>query len=30
VSLGGIQYRHPVDVGDAWMETNCSDCHHND
>jgi hypothetical protein len=27
VSLGGIEYRHPVDVGDAWKETNCSDCH---
>jgi hypothetical protein len=27
LSLGGIDYRHPVDVGDAWKETNCSDCH---
>lgn len=27
VSLGGVAYRHPVDIGDAWKETNCSDCH---
>ena len=27
VSLTGIEYRHPVDVGDAWKEMNCSDCH---
>jgi hypothetical protein len=27
LSLGGIDYRHPVDIGDAWKETNCSDCH---
>ncbi len=27
LSLGGIDYRHPVDVGDAWKEMNCSDCH---
>jgi nitrate/TMAO reductase-like tetraheme cytochrome c subunit len=27
VSLEGIKYRHPVDIGDAWMEMNCSDCH---
>jgi NapC/NirT cytochrome c family, N-terminal region len=27
LSLGGIQYRHPVDIGDAWKEMNCSDCH---
>jgi len=27
LSLAGIEYRHPVDVGDAWKETNCSDCH---
>lgn len=27
VSLTGIEYRHPVDIGDAWKETNCSDCH---
>jgi len=27
VSLSGVEYRHPVDIGDAWKETNCSDCH---
>jgi nitrate/TMAO reductase-like tetraheme cytochrome c subunit len=27
LSLGGVNYRHPVDIGDAWKETNCSDCH---
>ncbi len=27
VSLAGIEYRHPVDIGDAWKEMNCSDCH---
>ena len=27
VSLGGLEYSHPVDIGDAWKEMNCSDCH---
>ena len=27
LSLGGVEYHHPVDIGDAWKETNCSDCH---
>jgi hypothetical protein len=27
VALAGIEYRHPVDIGDAWKEMNCSDCH---
>ena len=27
VSLGGVEYHHPVDIGDAWKEMNCSDCH---
>ena len=27
VSLGGVDYRHPVDIGDSWKESNCSDCH---
>lgn len=27
LSLGGIEYRHPVDIGDAWKQMNCSDCH---
>ncbi len=29
LSLGGITYKHPVDIGDAWKEMNCSDCHFN-
>jgi len=29
LSLGGIEYKHPVDIGDAWKEMNCSDCHLN-
>jgi hypothetical protein len=27
VDLAGLQYQHPVDVGDAWKESSCSDCH---
>ncbi len=27
LSLTGVSYQHPVDIGDAWKETNCSDCH---
>ncbi len=27
LSLDGVEYRHPVDIGDAWKEMNCSDCH---
>jgi hypothetical protein len=27
LALGGIEYRHPVDIGDSWKEMNCSDCH---
>jgi hypothetical protein len=27
LSLGGIEYRHPVDIGDSWKEMKCSDCH---
>jgi len=26
-SLDGLEYRHPEDIGDAWKDTNCSDCH---
>jgi len=22
-----LQFEHPVDVGDAWKETNCAECH---
>lgn len=27
VSLEGVEYLHPVDIGDAWKEMDCSDCH---
>jgi hypothetical protein len=27
VSLAGVEYRHPEDIGDAWKEMNCSECH---
>ncbi len=27
ISLEGVEYIHPVDIGDAWKEMNCSDCH---
>ncbi len=27
LSLEGIEYRHPVDIGDAWKQMDCSDCH---
>jgi len=27
ISLGGIDYIHPVDIGDAWKQENCSNCH---
>lgn len=27
LSLGGIAYQHPTDIGDAWKETNCNECH---
>jgi nitrate/TMAO reductase-like tetraheme cytochrome c subunit len=27
ISLGGIDYKHPVDIGEAWKDTNCSECH---
>ncbi len=27
LSLNGVEYRHPVDIGTAWKEMNCSDCH---
>jgi hypothetical protein len=27
ISLGGVEYKHPVDIGDAWKEIDCSDCH---
>ena len=27
IALKGIKYQHPVDVGDAWETSNCSECH---
>jgi len=27
VSLGGVKFRHPVNIGDAWQRQLCSDCH---
>ncbi len=27
VSLEGLPFQHPEDIGGAWMEMNCSDCH---
>jgi len=27
VSLQGVRYRHPVDIGTAWKDMTCSECH---
>jgi nitrate/TMAO reductase-like tetraheme cytochrome c subunit len=27
MNAGGLEFQHPEDIGDAWKETNCSDCH---
>jgi nitrate/TMAO reductase-like tetraheme cytochrome c subunit len=27
MSLNGVGYQHPVDIGNAWKEMNCSECH---
>lgn len=27
LSLQGVNYKHPIDIGDSWKEMNCSDCH---
>ena len=27
ISLGGINYKHPVDIGEAWKDTDCDVCH---
>jgi hypothetical protein len=27
MNLAGETFRHPADIGDAWMETNCKECH---
>ncbi|MGD0338810.1 MAG: NapC/NirT family cytochrome c [Bacteroidota bacterium] len=26
-SLSGLQFKHPADIGDAWKEMRCSECH---
>lgn len=26
-NLEGLEFRHPVDIGDAWKETSCHECH---
>jgi hypothetical protein len=28
-NLQGLEFRHPVDIGDAWKETSCHECHGN-
>ncbi|MGA9117170.1 MAG: NapC/NirT family cytochrome c [Bacteroidota bacterium] len=27
LTVGGLPFEHPEDIGDAWMDTNCSECH---
>ncbi|MHB1688750.1 MAG: NapC/NirT family cytochrome c [Ignavibacteriaceae bacterium] len=27
LSLTGVKYRHPINIGDSWKEMECSDCH---
>ncbi len=27
VSLAGLEFRHPVDIGEAWREMACHECH---
>lgn len=27
LDLAGQSFRHPEDIGEAWMETNCKECH---
>lgn len=27
LSLNGLEYKHPVDIGNDWKEVNCSECH---
>lgn len=26
-NLGGLEFQHPEDIGEAWKETKCTDCH---
>lgn len=27
IAPGGLEFRHPIDIGEAWKEIACSDCH---
>ncbi|HSE43681.1 MAG TPA: cytochrome c3 family protein, partial [Acidobacteriota bacterium] len=27
ISPGGLEFQHPVDIGDVWKEMNCAECH---
>jgi hypothetical protein len=27
INIGGLEFVHPVDIGDMWKETNCTECH---
>jgi hypothetical protein len=27
ISAAGLEFKHPVDIGDSWKTTACSDCH---
>lgn len=29
LSVQGLSFQHPEDIGDAWKETNCTECHGN-
>ena len=29
IALEGVEYQHPIDIGNSWKEMNCSDCHSN-
>jgi len=26
-SLKGVEYKHPIDIGDSWKDIGCSTCH---
>ena len=27
LSVAGLEFQHPADIGDLWKEMNCKDCH---
>ena len=27
VNLSGLEFKHPIDIGEAWKETSCHECH---